>query len=247
MRIIYIRTPMAVQILNDMPDVAVHRGEPVRRNEPARMDARMDLSDWNLPAAPRVRRAGRPIFMAVTVGLHAAAALAFMSVKYAERNEAPPAAIVASIVEEPAPTEEAPPMASPPMVEISYSLPQPEPLALEVESITPPPVVIQAMAAPSHAVVPPMIESVEYVRQPAPVYPPESRRRREHGTVLLRVLVDPEGHAARIQVERSSGFERLDVAARQAVEKALFRPHEVNGVRQAAQVLIPIEFARRAS
>jgi hypothetical protein len=31
------------------------------------------------------------------------------------------------------------------------------------------------------------------------------------------------------------------------VEKALFRPYEVNGVRQAAQVLIPIEFTRRAT
>ena len=32
MRIIYIRSPyaMAVQILNDMPDAAVHRGDPVR-------------------------------------------------------------------------------------------------------------------------------------------------------------------------------------------------------------------------
>jgi hypothetical protein len=32
-----------------------------------------------------------------------------------------------------------------------------------------------------------------------------------------------------------------------AVEKALFRPHEVNGIAQPAQVLIPIEFVRRSS
>jgi hypothetical protein len=30
------------------------------------------------------------------------------------------------------------------------------------------------------------------------------------------------------------------------VQKALFRPYEVNGVAQASQVLIPIEFTRRA-
>ncbi len=228
---------MAVQVLNDMPDAAVNRGEP----------ARLSLHDWNLPSVPRARSVGRPIFVAITVGLHAVAALAFMSVKYAERNEAPPSAIVASILEEPAPSEEAPPMAPPPMVEIAYSLPQPDLPAIEVESITPPPVATNAITPVATVVVPPMVESVEYVRQPAPVYPPESRRRREYGTVVLRVLVDPAGHAAQTQVERSSGFERLDVAARDAVARAVFRPHEVNGVPQAAQVLIPIEFVRRAS
>ena len=92
-----------------------------------------------------------------------------------------------------------------------------------------------------------MVESVGYVRAPSPVYPRESSRRREYGTVVLRVLVDQSGRPAQIQVERSSGYERLDLAARSAVEKALFHPHEVNGVAQAAQVLIPIEFTRRAS
>ena len=60
-------------------------------------------------------------------------------------------------------------------------------------------------------------------------------------------LVSSNGRPTQIQVERSSGFERLDSAAREAVEKALFHPHEINGVAQPAQVLIPIEFARRAS
>ena len=61
------------------------------------------------------------------------------------------------------------------------------------------------------------------------------------------VLVDAQGHPAQIQVERSSGFERLDAEAREAVEKFLSRPYEVNGVAQPAQVLIPIGFDRRAS
>jgi protein TonB len=99
--------------------------------------------------------------------------------------------------------------------------------------------------APS--VVPPMVESVEYVRAAPPVYPKESQRRREHGTVVLRVLVDTEGRPAQIRVERSSGFERLDSAAREAVAKFLFRPYEVDGVARPAQVLIPIGFDRRAS
>ena len=92
-----------------------------------------------------------------------------------------------------------------------------------------------------------MIEIVDYVRAPPPVTRSESQRRREYGTVVLRVLVDALGRPAQIQVERSSGYRALDIAAREAVEKFLFRPYEVNGIAQPAQVLIPIEFTRRAS
>jgi periplasmic protein TonB len=226
---------MAVQILNDMPDAAVDRGEPA-----------LPFQSWSPPSITRTRSAGRPVFIAITLALHAVAALAFVSMKHSARSESAPAPIVASILDAPEPTEELPPMTPPPMAQISYALPTLDVPTIETESITPPPVATDAVA-PVGAVVPPMVESVQYVRQPAPVYPNESKRRRERGTVLLRVLVDPAGRPAQIQVERSSGFERLDLAAREAVEKALFRPHEVNGVPQAAQVLIPIEFMRRAS
>ena len=64
--------------------------------------------------------------------------------------------------------------------------------------------------------------------------------------MVLRVLVDAFGRPAQIRVEHSSGFARLDDAARTAVKKALFRPYEVNGVAHPAQVLIPIEFTRRS-
>jgi protein TonB len=228
---------MAVQIVNDMPDAAVSRGEPAP-----------PLRDWKLPAVARSRSAGRAVFITITVALHGVAALAFMSVKYAQRQDGAPTPIVASIIEAPAPTDEAPPLSSPPLVEVSFNLPQPEQLAFESDAITPPPVPVAANAiAPAGQAAPPMVESVEYVRAPAPVYPRESSRRREYGTVTLRVLVDPVGRPAQVQVERSSGFERLDIAALEAVKKALFRPHEVNGIAQAAQVLIPVEFVRRAS
>jgi protein TonB len=227
---------MAVQIINDMPDVAIHRGDTVPL-----------FRDWSPPAQRRTNRA-RPMFIAITVGLHALAVIAFLSVRYATRPVDAPAAIEASIIDTPAAEVEAPPMQPPPMVEIQYSLPTPE-LTIDTESITMPAVETQsAITQPStHFVMPPLVESVQYLRPPAPVYPRESSRRREQGTVVLRVLVDTQGKPAQIQIERSSGFERLDIAARQAVEQALFQPHEVNGVAQAAQVLIPIEFTRHAS
>jgi len=226
---------MAVQILNDMPDAAIHRG-----------DAAPALSDWS-PRATRARSHGnRPLFVAVTVGVHVLAVIGFLSIRHYTRTEAPPLPIEVSIIDASQNADEAPPV-TPPMAEVVYELPVIEQLTFETESITPPPVTQTTAIAPStpKTVVPPMVESVEYVRAPAPVYPRESSRRRERGTVVLRVLVDPAGHPTQIQVERSSGFERLDSAAREAVQKALFRPYEVNGVAQAAQVLIPIEFTRR--
>ena len=235
---------MAVQILNDMPDAAVHRGDP----DAGKQSLSPSLCDWR-PRATSARSSGnRPLFIAVTAAVHVVAIIGFLSIRHVTRSEEPAAPIVAEILESPQSADEAPPMAPPPMQEVVYSLPTPDIVPIEVETITPPPVSTNAVAQPStQFAVPPMVESVEYVRAPAPVYPRESSRRREHGTVLLRVLVDPSGRAAQVQVERSSGYERLDVAAREAVQKALFRPHEVNGVAQAAQVLIPIEFTRRAS
>lgn len=236
---------MAVQIFNDMPDAAVHRGDPeVRARKPSQEES---LSDWS-PRATATRSRNRPLFVAITVAVHVVAVIGFLSVRHITRTEQAAVPIVAEILESPEDAEQTPPMAPPPMQEVVYSLPTPDVVSIDVDTITPPPVNNTAIAQPASTfVAPPLVESVEYVRAPAPVYPRESSRRREYGTVLLRVLVDPSGHAAQIQIERSSGHERLDVAAREAVQRAVFRPHEVNGVAQAAQVLIPIEFTRRAS
>jgi protein TonB len=228
---------MAVQILNDMPDADVHRGDP-----------ELLLGDWSPRASRTKSSSNRPAFIAITIGLHVVVVLGFLSLRHVARADDPPAPIIATIIDAPRSNEEAPPMTPPPMTEVVYTLPVPDQVSFETESIIVPQITTNAIAQPiSQAVVPPMVESVEYVRAPAPVYPRESNRRHESGTVVLRVLVDPTGRPAQIQIERSSGHNRLDVAAREAVEKALFRPHEVNGVAQAAQVLIPIEFTRRAS
>lgn len=232
---------MAVQILNDMPDAAVHRGDPGDSSGGG------SLNDWS-PRATRANTAkNRPLFIAITAGLHVVALLGFLGIRHTMRI-AQPAPIIAEIYDAPQSADEVPPLSPPPMQEVVYSLPTPDVVSIDLDTITPPPANTSAISPPNvQTVAPPLVESVEYVRAPVPQYPRESSRRREYGTVVLRVLVDPQGHAAQIQVERSSGFQRLDEAARQAVEKALFRPHEVNGLRQSAQVLIPIEFTRRAT
>lgn len=95
--------------------------------------------------------------------------------------------------------------------------------------------------------IPKQISAVEYVRQPAPRYPPQSRRLREQGVVVLRVVIDESGRACDIAVESSSGYARLDRAAREAVANAAFRPYLEEGAPRRAQVLIPIEFFLRGS
>jgi periplasmic protein TonB len=227
---------MAVQILNNMPDAAIHRGDP---------DYAL-LRELNAPRKA-TRVSGRALFMAATVGLHVIAAAAFMSARYDNPVKVEPEPIMAVMMDAPQTEAEAPPEYVPPPVNIVYSLPAPQELSFESDAIAPEAVTTAIAPSQPQSVAPPLVEEIDYVRAPAPVYPRESTRKRERGTVLLRVMVDALGHPAQIQVERSSGFDRLDNAARDAVAKALFRPHEVNGVAQPAQVLIPIEFTSRAT
>jgi protein TonB len=184
--------------------------------------------------------------MAVTIGLHVVAAIALIRMQFTQRSEIQPPTIEAALLEAPAENELPPPAYTPPPMNVVYSLPTPQDITIETETSE---ILGTAITSPGAVTTfaPPMVESVEYVRAAPPVYPKESQRRREHGTVLLRVLVDSQGRPAQIQIERSSGFERLDAAAREAVAKFLFRPYEVDGVAQPAQVLIPIGFDRRAS
>jgi periplasmic protein TonB len=225
---------MAVQILNDMPDAAVHRGD-------ANYELLRELNTRRTPS-----RSGHPVFMAATIALHVVAAVVFINMRHDAVIAKDAEPIIATVVDGPPTEVEAPPEYVPPPTTVVYALAPPD-LSFETDSITPE-VTTTAIATPQvQTVAPPMVEEIDYVRAPAPVYPRESQRSRERGTVLLRVLVDALGHPAQIQIERSSGYARLDDAARAAVEKALFRPHEVNGVAQPAQVLIPIEFTRRAS
>ena len=225
---------MAVQIINDMPDIEVHRGEPVAAW----------LRDLNAPRDQISRFNGRAVFLTITIGLHVIVAIALLRMQLAQPSQVVPPPLEAVFIDHLPAADVPPPNYSPPPMNVVYSLPTPQDIAIETAAVSE----ISGTAITSSepvTVAPPMVESVEYVQAAPPVYPKESQRRREYGTVVLRVLVDERGHPAQIQVERSSGFERLDLAARQAVEKFRFRPHEVNGVAHAAQVLIPIGFDRR--
>jgi periplasmic protein TonB len=116
--------------------------------------------------------------------------------------------------------------------------------AIAVETPPPPP---PAAGSNSGTAVIPEMSQVAYLVQPAPHYPPESRRIREQGLVMLRVLIDESGHAKTVEIYKSSGHPRLDEAARAAVARAVFKPYMDAGTARAAAAFVPVEFTLRAS
>lgn len=63
-----------------------------------------------------------------------------------------------------------------------------------------------------------------------PAYPSASARLNEEGTVQLKFLVGVDGQVIQSDVEKSSGFRRLDEAARQGLSKCTFKPGMKDGV-----------------
>lgn len=86
-----------------------------------------------------------------------------------------------------------------------------------------------------------------YLSNPAPKYPQLSRRMGEEGRVLLRVYVEPDGRAAKVEMRTSSGFARLDEAALGAVRNWRFVPAKRGEESVAAWVIVPINFTLRNS
>ncbi len=100
--------------------------------------------------------------------------------------------------------------------------------------------IITAPAAPIAVTAP--IFSAAYLRNPPPAYPPQSKRRNEAGMVLLRVYVNAEGAAEKIELQTSSGWPRLDQAAQDTVRSWRFIPAKQDGQAVAAWVIVPINF-----
>jgi len=74
------------------------------------------------------------------------------------------------------------------------------------------------------------------------VYPAVSRRLGEQGHVTLKVVVGADGQPQDVQVKKSSGYERLDQAAREAMLRCRFVPGKVDGVSQTMAYDAPINF-----
>lgn len=81
-----------------------------------------------------------------------------------------------------------------------------------------------------------------YLRNPAPPYPAEARRRRWEGTALLNVRVSAQGHAAAVSVQQSSGHTVLDEAALAAVRAWQFEPARLGPVAIESRIEVAVRF-----
>lgn len=135
----------------------------------------------------------------------------------------------------PPPKNAPPPPAWVPPVETPVTAP-PAPTAVTAVTSTPTP---PAPAAPAAAAGP----KTDAVRTAAvvnaaqcekPDYPSASRRLEEEGTVHLRFLVGVDGKVIQAEVEKSSGYKRLDEAARAGLSRCQFRPATVDGKPEQA-------------
>lgn len=128
-----------------------------------------------------------------------------------------------------------PPFVPPPEVNIQVQAPT-QNVVTAVSRVAPPP------EAPPAPPAPPAAPAVEAPRQPVrvppvvqakscktPEYPAASRRLQEAGTVTLSFLIGADGRVLESKVASSSGFPRLDEAARYALGLCNFTPGAVDG------------------
>jgi protein TonB len=76
----------------------------------------------------------------------------------------------------------------------------------------------------------------------APVYPKQSRKNNEEGTVILELLITPEGKVKSVRLKESCGFEKLDKAAIKAAKKWRFNPALSDGKPISFWHTQPIQF-----
>ncbi|WP_373271076.1 energy transducer TonB [Hydrogenophaga sp. IBVHS1] len=221
-----------------------------------------------LDAMPR--RLNRRVAIVLSVlGLHVLAVWALQSGLLRRAMEIViPVQVLAELIEPPQPVAEPPPPApvvaapTPPKPRPRpvpqpqpqpVAAPEPMPLAPVVPVAPPappaPPEPIVAAApppAPPAPPAPPRIElpssNADYLKNPPPPYPPMSKRLGEQGRVVVRAFIQLDGTASRAEVQRSSGFERLDQTAVQTVLRWRYVPGKRAGVPEAMWFNIPINF-----
>ena len=170
----------------------------------------------------------------------------------------PPAPKVAPPPPKPAPTPPAPKTAP------KVQAPKPAPMPLAINDPTPapnaptgattpqppaPPITEPVAAAPAAPPAPPAPPKIElpssdaaYLNIPKPSYPAISKRMGEQGKVVLRVLIGTDGTPQKVEVNKSSGYERLARQAQEAVMRWRFVPGKRNGVPEAMWNLVPVNF-----
>lgn len=173
------------------------------------------LSEFIEPPKPKVEPSPTPPPRPVQVVLHKAAPPPPMPLAIAD--PAPPNDAPTGVLAPPVPTP-VPPMAA---QVATAATPAPAPPAPQIE-------------LPS--------SDADYLHNPRPHYPAQSRRLGEQGKVVVRVFIGVDGLAHQAEIRTSSGFERLDDAALNTVKAWRYVPGKRAGVVQAMWFSVPINY-----
>jgi protein TonB len=223
----------------------------------------------SVPSLPRFSR--NAVIVAGVVVFHVLAIWALQSGLVRRAVEIiVPVEILSELIEPPAPKVVPPPPAPPtpvkqPVVKTKMPTlpPPPQPVAIadptpspnaptgvtEPQPPAPPiaaPVAVAPQPAPPAPPAPPKVElpsnDADYLQNPKPVYPAMSKRLGEQGKVVVRVLIGVDGSAQKADINKSSGFDRLDQAALKTVLSWRYSPGKRNGVVEAMWFNVPINF-----
>ncbi|WP_213956374.1 MULTISPECIES: energy transducer TonB [unclassified Variovorax] len=184
-----------------------------------------------------------------------------------------PVEILSELIAPPKPAEPPPPPPPPPPQvkrEITKTPPPPRPQAIRTPAPPapnaptgsveppPPPAPVAAPEPPAPPAPPPPAPpappriinlsegDVQWVREPPREYPRMSARMGEYGRVVIAVYFNNAGFPKRAEIRTSSGYERLDQAARDAVLKSQITPLNRPGASDETlrYFLAPINFTK---
>ncbi len=189
-----------------------------------------------------------------TAALHAAALAALLSYEPARSAiiaaspimvdwiAAPKTEPAADPAPAPKPVQRKPkPVEKPKVVTAPVETPSPSPVAAPAPP-PPAPIALAPVPAPAPVEVAAPVFDAAYLQNPKPPYSTVSKKMGEQGRVVLRVHVTPSGSADEVQLQSSSGYARLDEAARTTVGTWKFVPAKRGNEPVAAWVVIPISF-----
>ncbi len=151
----------------------------------------------------------------------------------------------------PPPPEVRPPPAYVPPAEVKVESNSQDTIAAVTSKEPPPSAPIAAPIEPAKAALePPPAPHVAVKTKASPIltgctkpsYPAESQELEEEGSVKLSFFVDTEGNVTESKVIKSSGFSRLDDAARHAFSQCKFNPGTVDGVPEKTWANVEYQF-----
>jgi len=178
-------------------------------------------------------------------------ALLQLGARFAERERVRLVAVDLSSPPSPAQSDVPPPPAAPQVTVVppAIELPRSAPIQVVIPSeplpqaeVQAPPPQAPAPPAPAPSIIDGANLEARMVSGRPPRYPIESRRNREQGTVVLSLTLGTDGKVAQISIARSSGFDRLDKAALEAVKRWRWAPTVRDGQPVMVRGVVEIPF-----